>query len=132
MLRHGLAIWGDVNVAFTAMRRADSSPSTVALTRDVSTLYREGAALLALAQQRHGTTTLPPDFQRVLARLDADARTAATVQQRVADQAFSRAQIAELASLAFGLLLLALLGLRLHRLRRAAGLTRGRAGPGAT
>ena len=123
VIRHGLAIWGEVSAAFTAMRAADSSPSTVALMRDVNALYREGVALMALAQRRDGSTTLPSSFQGVLARLDADARTAAAVQQQVTDQAFSRAQIAELASLAFGLLLLALLGLRLHRLRRAAGLT---------
>ena len=123
VIRHGLAIWGEVSAAFTAMRAADSSPSTVALMRDVNALYREGVTLMALAQRHRGSSTLPSSFQGVLARLDADARTAAAVQQRVTDQAFSRAQIAELASLAFGLFLLALLGLRLHRLRRAAGLT---------
>jgi diguanylate cyclase (GGDEF)-like protein/PAS domain S-box-containing protein len=123
VIRHGLAIWGEVSAAFTAMRRADSSPSTVALMRDVNTLYREGVTLMALARRDKGSSTLPSSFQAVLARLDADARTAAAVQQQVTDQAFSRAQSAELASLAFGLLLLALLGLRLHRLRRAAGLT---------
>jgi diguanylate cyclase (GGDEF)-like protein/PAS domain S-box-containing protein len=123
VIRHGLAIWGDVNAAFTAMRRADNSPSTLALTRDVSTLYREGTTLMTLAQSRRASKTLPPSFQGVLARLSADAQTAAAVQQHASEQASSRAQIAELGSLAFGLLLLALLGLRLHRLRRAAGLT---------
>ena len=123
VIRQGLAAWARADEAFAALRRADGSPSTVALMRDERTLYHHAVELATLAQHGRGPAGLPAGFRQALTALDADARTAATVQQRVAGQAFVRARLAVLSSLAFGLLLLALLGLRLHRLQQAAGLT---------
>ena len=118
----GLAAWGQINAAFVALRRADHSPSTRALMHDIGVLYLDGQQLETRAEHHRAPRTLPAGLRRVLAALQTDAHTASAYQQHVTDDAFTRAGLAGLGSLAFGLLALALVAVRLHRLRRAAGL----------
>ncbi len=121
-LSRGLQTWSELNSAISSLRRADTSPMTMALLRDASSVYSAGLQLLPnlnnVSNVQLGMRAAQTVFTPALDALDRDSLAAASLQQRVADQAATRAGVAYIGSLVIGLVLLLLLGLQLYRIRR--------------
>jgi diguanylate cyclase (GGDEF)-like protein/PAS domain S-box-containing protein len=121
-LSRGLQIWSELNGEVSSLRRADRSPMTVTLLRDASRLYRSGLKLLPslnnVSNVQLGMREAQMAFTPALDALDRDSVAAAARQQRVADQAATRAGVAYIGSLVTGLVLLLLLGFQLYRIGR--------------
>ena len=115
----GLAIYGRLSSALTALRRANDGAQTHALVRDTDQLYAQGMQILpeVLAGNEEAKPAVQQRIRLTFAALDRDSQAAAAAQQRGADQASTRAAIAYVGSLMIGLLLLLLLGVGLYRLR---------------
>ncbi len=115
----GLAIYGRLSSALTALRRADDGAQTRALARETDQLYAQGMQVLPemLAGNEQAKPAVQRSIRLTFAALDRDSQAAAAAQQRGADQASTRAAIAYVGSLMIGLLLLLLLGVGLYRLR---------------
>jgi diguanylate cyclase (GGDEF)-like protein/PAS domain S-box-containing protein len=129
LVSHGFQVWSALERNVAALRRADRSASSQRLVADASRVYGIGLNALSLA----GKVSIPaavPQLRRAFApaisALDADAAGAVAVQQRGADAASAQATEASIGSLVVGLLLLVLIGLGLHRQRRAATLGEAR------
>jgi diguanylate cyclase (GGDEF)-like protein/PAS domain S-box-containing protein len=118
----GLQIWSELNAAVGSLRGADGSPLTIALLRDAGRVRSDGLALLPdlnnVSNVRLGMRKAQTVFTPALDALNRDSVAAASVQQRVANQAATRAGVAYIGSLVIGLVLLVLLGFQLYRLRR--------------
>ena len=115
----GLAIYGRLSGALTALRRANDGAQTRALVRDTDQLYAQGMQVLpaVLGGNEQAKPAVQQSIRLTFAALDRDSRVAAAAQQRAADHASTRATIAYVGSLMIGLLLLLLLGVGLYRLR---------------
>ena len=115
----GLAIYGRLSGALTALRRADNGAQTRALVRDTDQLYAQGMQVLpaVLGGNEGAKPAVQQSIRLTFAALDRHSQAAAAAQQRAADKASTRASIAYVGSLMIGLLLLLLLGIGLYRLR---------------
>jgi len=123
-LHRGFQIWQELSGAVGALRSADHSQTTVTLIGDAEGVYAAGMQLLPalnnVASVQRGMEEATSRFTPSLDALDRDSRAAASLQQRVAGQAATRAGVAYGGSLAIGLILLLLLGFQMYRLRRRA------------
>src|SRR5579884_1448509 len=125
LVNRGFAVWQNLSGTLNALRASDHGPTTLRLVSDADALFSKGSEALALA----GHTSLR-SFLRALQRtlrpasdrLDRDARAANAAQQSIADHAEAEEELALLGSLFIGLLLLALLGVGLHRAQRRVAL----------
>jgi diguanylate cyclase (GGDEF)-like protein/PAS domain S-box-containing protein len=92
--------------------------------RDVGTAYGIGINALAVSRRdpRAGRRMALTSFSPAMKRLDAATARAAHRQDDLARAALLRARIGGVISLVFGVLLLALLGWRLHRMQRGSAL----------
>jgi diguanylate cyclase (GGDEF)-like protein/PAS domain S-box-containing protein len=92
--------------------------------RDVGTAYGIGINALALSRRdpQAGRRMALAAFSPAMTRLDAATASAAHRQDQVAHAALLRARIVGMASLVFGVVLLAVLGWRLHRIQRRSAL----------
>ena len=128
LTERGITIYSELDRGLKALRRADDGPQTTLLETDTDRFYALGAAVLPAVMGGHEAAT--QDEQRSLrvtfAALDRDSNAAAAHQQREADRASTRAAIAYIGSLGIGLVLLLLLGFRLHRMRRGTLLSEQR------
>jgi diguanylate cyclase (GGDEF)-like protein/PAS domain S-box-containing protein len=121
--------WRQLSMSVHDLRAADRTPTTLAVLRRSEALQAAGSQLLAAFQGGlliDGVTRLHVELLPKLSALDDVSATAISAQERVANQGLARARLAYFASLAIGLTVLLLLGIRLHRMRRAAGLTEAR------
>jgi diguanylate cyclase (GGDEF)-like protein/PAS domain S-box-containing protein len=129
LMNRGIATWGALSAAITTLGHEDHSASTRALERDSAAVYRAGLKAMQTFGA-HDLTGVMADlrgpFAAGLGTLDRDSVAAAAYQQRVAGRALSRAHVAYALSLLIGLLVLLLVGLTLHRLRRSAALADAR------
>jgi diguanylate cyclase (GGDEF)-like protein/PAS domain S-box-containing protein len=120
------AAWQRLSTSVRDLRAADRTPATLAVLQRSEALQAAGSRLLTAFQGgllTDGVARLHAELLPRLSALDDVSATATTAQERVANQALARARLAYFASLAIGLTVLLLLGIRLHRMRRAAGLT---------
>jgi diguanylate cyclase (GGDEF)-like protein/PAS domain S-box-containing protein len=123
LVNMGWQAWRVLQTAVTSLGRVNPGPQARALSRDADQVFAAGIKSLAIMRQGSVTAVMAQVngvFRPLLGRLDNDASAAARTEQRVAAAASSRANITYLASLAVGLLLLALLGWQLHRAQRGA------------
>ena len=123
------AAWRQLSASVNDLRDADRSPTTLAVLQRSTSLQAAGAALLTAFQAgllTDGIQRLHDELLPKLTALDGVSGTAITAQERVANQALARARLDYFASLAIGLTGLLRLGIRLHRISRAAGLTGAR------
>ena len=117
----GLAAWAQLSGALNALSAIDPGSVATRLDHDAAVFDKVGLDALTAIQQRQIRKLVRWDnstFQPALTAFNADAKRLASTQEQVADQASTRAGIAYVGSLVVGLLLLVLLGLRLHQLRR--------------
>ena len=128
-VHRGLANWDALNAALTRLSRIEPGAVSARLQNSAQTMYLTGMrALLAFNAGdikqvlRVDDAFLRPQFQS----FEAAAEQAATNQQTVARQASKRANLLYVGSLVVGLLLLLLLGWRLHRQRRHVSLSEAR------
>ncbi len=125
LVTHGFRVWNTLEHTVASLRSADHSASSRALMADAQHVYSLGIGALAQAGTmpvRAAILELRRAFTPTVATLDADAALAVAVQQRAADAASARATEADIGSLVLGLVLLLLIGLALHRQRRAVTL----------
>jgi diguanylate cyclase (GGDEF)-like protein/PAS domain S-box-containing protein len=123
LVKQGWATWTALSGALQTLRAVQPGATATHLQRDALALYTVGRSTLTVflrgdvkdAMALNETTVEPQ-----LDRLDADAERAAARQQTIASQASRRAAELYVGSLLVGLLLLFLVGWRLHRLRRCA------------
>jgi diguanylate cyclase (GGDEF)-like protein/PAS domain S-box-containing protein len=123
LVSRGFAAWGSLSATLNSLRSADAGGQTATLERDAGALYRAGLQAFTTFTSGDNKLTLQMEQTRVrpaLAVLETDSERASHVQQKVADQASRRSGLAYLGSLVVGLVLLVLLGWRLHRLQRRA------------
>jgi diguanylate cyclase (GGDEF)-like protein/PAS domain S-box-containing protein len=123
LVSQGWATWSALSGALASLRAAEPGATATRLQRDALGLYTVGRSALAVFMRGDvkdalalNVTTVQPQLNR----LDADAQQAAARQQTIANQASRRAAELYVGSLIVGLLLLFLVGWRLHRLRRCA------------
>jgi diguanylate cyclase (GGDEF)-like protein/PAS domain S-box-containing protein len=117
----GMAIYANLLKALSALRHADGSPMTLALERDTNRLFGEAMRELPtfnVESVQAGIDRMHSQLSPMVAALGRDATADAAHQQRVAQQASTRADHAYIGSLSVGLLLLLVLGLQLARIRR--------------
>ncbi len=117
----GLSAWSSLSGALRSLSTTDPGPVAAKLARDAGMFDVVG--IRALIDVKSGKLQPVVGFyhdtlQPALQKFDREASQLASDQAKVADQASQRAGLAYIGSLVVGLLLLLLLGLRLHQLRR--------------
>jgi diguanylate cyclase (GGDEF)-like protein/PAS domain S-box-containing protein len=120
-MREGSTIYARLISTLTALRQVDASAMTLALERDTGRLYADGVQEMPAftsANARAAAQAVWSHFSPTVTALGRDAAADAALQQRVAEQASSRATRAFVGSLAIGLALLVLLGSQLYRIGR--------------
>ncbi|HET6866116.1 MAG TPA: EAL domain-containing protein [Solirubrobacteraceae bacterium] len=125
LVKQGLATWTALSGALADLRTAEPGATATRLQRDALGLYSGGQSTLTLflgGDVKDALALNETVVQPQLSRLDADAHRAAARQQTIASQASRRAAELYVGSLLVGLLLLFLVGWRLHRQRRIASL----------
>ncbi len=129
LVRRGLADWSALSATLDQLRTLESPAVTARLEESAQTMYLTGMrAFLAFNAGdikqvlRVDSTFLRPQF----AAFDGYAQQAAANEEAVANQASRRAALLYVGSLIVGLVLLLLLGWRLHRQRRHASLSEAR------
>jgi len=129
LVHRGLANWDALNATLTKLQRVEPGAVSTRLQNTAQTMYLTGMrAFLAFNAGdikqvlRVDDAFLRPQFQA----FEVAAEQAATDQQTVARQASKRAAFLYVGSLVVGLLLLLLLGWRLHRQRRHVSLSEAR------
>jgi diguanylate cyclase (GGDEF)-like protein/PAS domain S-box-containing protein len=123
LVTQGLRTWGALRSAIAELRAVEPGATATQLRNDALDLYMVGRSTLTVFMRGDIKRALALNesiVQPQVARLDADAERAAIRQEAIAGQASRRAAELYLASLLVGLVLLFLLGWRLHRLRRGA------------
>jgi diguanylate cyclase (GGDEF)-like protein/PAS domain S-box-containing protein len=129
LVNQGWATWTALSAALAALQTAEPGATATHLQRDALGLYTVGHSALTVFLRGDVKDALALNetaVQPQLSRLDADAKRAAARQQTIAGQASRRAAELYVGSLLFGLLLLFLVGWRLHRQRRHALLAEAR------
>jgi diguanylate cyclase (GGDEF)-like protein/PAS domain S-box-containing protein len=119
----GMSTWSSLSASLTAFRAAEPGPLAARLQQEALGLFALGHSALGVflrGDVKDAIALNEATIQPQLRRFDADAQAAAERQQHIAAQASRRAGELYVGSLAAGLLLLLLVGWRLHRLRRAA------------
>jgi len=119
----GTRIVSQLHGEIAALSRLAPGADAARLQRDVRRLYLGGLQVLALAQGRRHLSratkaAMQSQFQPLLDRMDNDAKHIAELQQVVAGGALERSLAASIGSLLLGIGALAVLALRLARLRR--------------
>ncbi|MGN6871892.1 MAG: putative bifunctional diguanylate cyclase/phosphodiesterase [Solirubrobacteraceae bacterium] len=123
LVKQGLATWTALSGALADLRVAEPGATATQLRRDALGLYSAGQNTLTLflgGDEKDALALNVTAVQPQLNRLDADAKRAAARQQTIARQSSQRAEELDVGSLVVGLILLFLVGWRLHRLRRCA------------
>jgi diguanylate cyclase (GGDEF)-like protein/PAS domain S-box-containing protein len=122
LLSQGLQIWGALSSSVNSLKAADHSQMTMTLLRDAAGVYSAGISLLPNLEKVPTVDKAVHQAQATLApaigRLDRDSVAAAALQQRIGNQAATRAAFAYGGSLVIGVAFLVLLGFQLYRLRR--------------
>jgi diguanylate cyclase (GGDEF)-like protein/PAS domain S-box-containing protein len=124
-LAAGLDAYKQVVSSVRELRRLGVPPKNVReVERAVGAAYGTGINALAISRRdpRAGRRMALAIFGPAMARLDAATARAAHRQDDLARAALLRARIGGVASLVFGVLLLALLGWRLHRIQGRSAL----------
>ena len=122
----GLSAYRDLTSALRGLHRLGDSGGRVAeVERRLGSAYGAGLQALLMSRRdqalaRHRALTV---FAPAMARLDRAITDASRRQTHIARAALQRARIGSTGSLVVGLLLLLLLGWRLHRMQRSAALT---------
>jgi diguanylate cyclase (GGDEF)-like protein len=125
----GLAAWRSLSADLTELSAIDPGGAATRLHSDAGGLYAAGMQAFMASKGADVKRSLEVDttiLRPRLAAFDAHATQAAANQQKVAEGASRRAAVLYVGSLVVGLLLLALLGLRLYRIRRRVALTDAR------
>jgi diguanylate cyclase (GGDEF)-like protein/PAS domain S-box-containing protein len=124
-LAAGLEAYKQVTANVRALRRLGVPHGHVRdVERDVGNAYGIGINALAISRQdpRAGRRMALTAFSPAMKRLERSTTRAAHRQDDLAQAALLRARIGGVASLVFGVLLLALLGWRLHRIQGGSAL----------
>jgi diguanylate cyclase (GGDEF)-like protein/PAS domain S-box-containing protein len=125
----GLAAWRSLSADLTELNRVEPGAAATRLHGDAAGLYAAGMQAFMASKggdMRRGLVVDTTILRPRLAAFDARATRAAADQQKVAQGASRRAAVLYVGSLVVGLLLLALLGLRLYRIRRRVALADAR------
>jgi diguanylate cyclase (GGDEF)-like protein/PAS domain S-box-containing protein len=127
LVPQGAAAWSSLSSSLAALRVAEPGPTAKRLQQEALGLFTVGHSTLGVflrGDLKDAIALNEMTVQPQLRRLDDDAQAAAARQQTIASQASRRAAELYVGSLLVGLLLLFLVGWRLHRLRRCALLVR--------
>ncbi len=119
----GLAVWSSLHGALESLAVNDPGAGTTRVEHDAAFFQVEGLkALAAISSGRLRPLVQWDDttFRPKLDKFDTDAQHLAAVDAQVAGEASTRAGVAYVGSLLVGLLLLLVLGVRLHHIRRRA------------
>jgi diguanylate cyclase (GGDEF)-like protein/PAS domain S-box-containing protein len=126
LIRRSFAVFTDLDRTLATLRRLDPSAVTTTLSRDVGLVYAESSAAVLIVGQGRSEGAMSMLQGALWPAVDAlvhDAQHAVAAQKLVADRAARTASLAYIGSLLGGLLLLVILGVSLHRLRRAGMLS---------
>jgi diguanylate cyclase (GGDEF)-like protein/PAS domain S-box-containing protein len=129
LVQTALTKWTSLNAALAALQSTQPGATATRLQREARGLYTAGQHTLGMYLTGNVKASLALNERTVqprLSRFDADAEQAAANQAHVAASASTRAAVLYVGSLVVGLLLLLLVGWRLHRLRRQTALAEAR------
>jgi diguanylate cyclase (GGDEF)-like protein/PAS domain S-box-containing protein len=121
LARDGLPVWGSLRDTLAALRTAEPGATATRLQQEALELYVLGRGALAVFMRGDVKDALALNesiLQPRLRWLDADAERAAAREQAIAEGASRRAAELYVGSLVVGLILLILIGWRLHWQRR--------------
>jgi diguanylate cyclase (GGDEF)-like protein/PAS domain S-box-containing protein len=124
-VRNGFAAWDDLARALTALQPLVATDEVERLQADAGEMFSIGIRTLNQARANQIDAAIRTEqlqFHPAIARLNADAKTAARRLATVASRSTSRAVAAFVASLVVGIVAIVLLGWRHQRLRRRAAL----------